>query len=163
MEITVRYATAFAVFIGFATIASAGTTSDSTANFLSGGAISALKAAANNSSATAAQKECVDRIPDSALAPLYKELIATRLSQDDLATLESFYSSPLGVRYVAALHAGKNPPDIFSSAELSQLSSALKTIPHERLLRATSSRDPVIAERETAIVRPLVNACMRAV
>ena len=165
MENTVRHVLVIAVFgcFGFTAMASAAHTSRATANFLSGGAVSALKAAAQASSAAPAKKRCIERISESALAPLYDELIASRLSQKDLELLERFYSSPLGIKYSKALIGRKNPASVFSPAELSQLKSSLMAIPQEALFRATSSQDPEIAAREKAFVKPLLDACADAV
>jgi hypothetical protein len=89
-------------------------------------------------------KKCLSAIDDTILTDTFTELMSTRFSSNEIATLDEFYSTELGERYIAALGNSRgiasDAERQFQAAEIeaiqritqSELGSRMQSIPRDK-------------------------------
>ena len=84
-----------------------------------------LYGALNDSRISNELKTCLSGIDDTLLTDTYAELMSVRFSSTEIATLDEFYASELGERYITALGNSKG---IASDAEKQFKAEEIRTI-----------------------------------
>ena len=136
--------------------------SGATARTVSATIVSGTKfGASKDTRIQAGQVQCVQRIPDNALADAVQRVIGPAMSAAELACLEKFYASALGTRYVHAMTNNIDPDKTFSDAEWAQIQAVEKSPQQDKLRKVTGVENPKASATIGGALKPYLDHCLK--
>ncbi|SDY95316.1 hypothetical protein SAMN04487939_1101 [Lysobacter sp. yr284] len=133
-----------------------------TARAVSAGIVAGIRQGAQQDrNAKPAQIACVRALAYDAVAAPAQQVIEASLDAQDRAYLETFYASPLGVKYQAAMLSNADPDKAFSAEEWTQAQAAMASPAYQKLRAATVSSNPLAAQKIGGTLNPLLGACFK--
>ncbi|QWF15179.1 hypothetical protein [Lysobacter capsici] len=140
--------------------ATATTSASATARSVSSAIVSGTKYGANeDSKAGNAQIQCVQRIPNDALADAVQGVIGSALSPAELTYLETFYASALGTRFVKAMADNIDPIKPFTDAQWKQIKAVEDSPQQAKLRKVTAVENPKAAAAIGGALKSLLDKC----